>query len=482
MIEFRPVFHVIGLILVVLGSLMLVPALVDHFTESGNAGAFVSAAAMTVGLGLFVALANRSEISAEFDLRQAYVLTVLVWMVVPAFGAVPFVLGAPDLGLTDAYFEAVSGITATGATVITGLDGLPAGMNLWRGMLNALGGLGIAILAMIFLPIMRVGGMQFFRTEGFDTFGKALPRATDIARQLLVLYCGLTVAVMLAYAALGMGTLDAVVHGMASVATGGFSTRDASFSGFSAAIHYVAVLAMLIASLPFLRYAQLMAGYPMPLWRDIQVRAFLSWLLIATLMLAAWRVWTSAMPVEEAFRESLFNLASIMTTTGFGSGSFPSWGGEMLVIAFTLGMVGGCSGSTSSGLTVFRIQIAMAVLRRQIRQITNPSAVDPVKYDGRTVEEDVISALIMFISGFIVILGVLSVAMTLTGVDIESALFGVWSTLGNVGYAFGPLTARTGSFIDYPEPAVLIMTLAMIMGRLGLTAVLILLLPRFWRR
>lgn len=482
MIDLRPVAYVIGRILVVLAILMVAPAIIDWRGNDMNWAAFAQSAVITGTVGATLSMATANGLSRSLEVRQAYLLTVGIWAFVPAFAALPFWLGAPGLSPVYAYFEGVSGITTTGASVITGLADMPQGVNLWRGMMNWVGGLGIAFIAMIFLPIMRVGGMQFFRTEGFDTFGKALPRATDIARQLLVLYCGLTVAVMLAYAALGMGTLDAVVHGMASVATGGFSTRDASFSGFSAAIHYVAVLAMLIASLPFLRYAQLMAGYPMPLWRDIQVRAFLSWLLIATLMLAAWRVWTSAMPVEEAFRESLFNLASIMTTTGFGSGSFPSWGGEMLVIAFTLGMVGGCSGSTSSGLTVFRIQIAMAVLRRQIRQITNPSAVDPVKYDGRTVEEDVISALIMFISGFIVILGVLSVAMTLTGVDIESALFGVWSTLGNVGYAFGPLTARTGSFIDYPEPAVLIMTLAMIMGRLGLTAVLILLLPRFWRR
>jgi trk system potassium uptake protein TrkH len=299
---------------------------------------------------------------------------------------------------------------------------------------------------------------------------------------LLIFSSGLTVAAMATYSALGMGALDAVVHGMTSVATGGFSTRDSSFTDYSGAIQYAAVLFMLAASLPFVRFVQLMAGLHLPLWRDVQVRAYLKWLLVASVLLAGWRIWTSTMAPETAFRESLFNLASIMSTTGYGAGSFPAWGGVMIVVAFTLGIVGGCSGSTTSGLSVFRVQVAMAVLRREIRQITNPSAVDPVKYGNLTVGEDVIGAVIMFISSFIVILGVFSVVMTLTGVDIESALFGVWATLTNAGYGFGPLVARTGSFIDYPEPAIIIMTLAMIVGRLQLLAVLILLLPRFWRR
>ncbi|MFZ1467904.1 MAG: TrkH family potassium uptake protein, partial [Paracoccaceae bacterium] len=407
---------------------------------------------------------------------------VAVWALVPAFGALPFWLGAPGLPLIYAYFEGVSGITTTGSTVIVGVLDLPLGMNLWRGMLNWLGGLGIAFIAMIFLPIMRVGGMQFFRTEGFDTFGKALPRATDIARQLLIFYCSLTVIIMIVYAILGMPATEAVIHGLSTISTGGFSSRNTSFADYGTAIQYAGAIFMVLSSMPYIRFVQLMNGQAGPLWRDAQARAYLRWLLGAVMLVGGWQVWTSGMSIEAAFRESFFNLASIMSSTGYGMGSFPAWGGVMLVISFTLGVVGACSGSSASGLTVFRVQIAMAVLRRQIRQITNPSAVDPVKYDGRTVEEDVISALVMFISGYILILGVLSVAVTLTGVDIESALFGVWTSLGNIGYGFGPLVERTGTFIDYPEGAIMIMTLAMILGRLGLMAILVMMLPSFWRR
>lgn len=482
MIDPRPVAYVIGRILIVLAILMVAPAIVDWRAGNANGFAFAQCAVVTGVVGVALSLATANGLGAALDVRQAYILTAAIWVLVPAFGSLPFWLGAPGLPPVYAYFEGVSGITTTGASVITGLAEQPLGMNLWRGMLNWLGGLGIAFIAMIFLPLMRVGGMQFFRTEGFDTFGKALPRATDIAKQLLVVYVGLTVISVGGYAGLGMPTAEAVIHGFATVATGGFSTNDSSFTPYAPPIHYAASLFMFLSSLPYIRYVQLINGSPLPLWRDSQVRIYFRWLMASVLIVAVWRVLSAGTGWEIAFRESLFNLTSIMSSTGFGAGSFSGWGGLMLVVAFCLGVIGACSGSSAAGLSVFRVQVAMAVLRRQIRQISRPSAVDPVKYEGRTVEEDVIHALIMFISSYILILGVLSVAMTLLGVDRESALFAVWTALGNIGYGFGPLLTRTGTFIDFPEGAILIMTLAMILGRLGLLAILVLILPSFWRR
>lgn len=482
MIDLRPVAYVIGRILIVLAILMVAPAILDWRAGDPNGYAIAKAALITGFVGATVAMATTNALATSLDVRQAYLLTAAIWTILPVFAGLPFMLGEPKLRFLQAFFEATSGLTTTGATVIYGLDTLPDGMNLWRGMTNWLGGLGIAFIAMIFLPLMRVGGMQFFRTEGFDTFGKALPRATDIARQLLYVYVILTVSCIAVYSAIGMPPLGAVVHGFATIATGGFSPYDSSFSGFQGAGEYFGALFMILASLPYIRFVQLLNGTATPLWRDSQVRAYVRWLLTAVLIVAIWRVMTADVAFEPAFRESLFNLTSIMSSTGFFSGSFPGWGGLMLIVAFILGVCGACSGSSAAGLSVFRVQVAMAVVRRQVRQISNPSAVDPVKYQGRTVEEDVIQALIMFISSFILILGVLSVAMTLLGVDLESSLFAVWTTLGNVGYGFGPLVARTGTFIDFPDGAIIIMTLAMILGRLGLLAILVLLLPAFWRR
>ena len=483
MVDFRPVAYVIGRILIVLAILMLAPAIIDWRAGLENGYAFLASAALTGVTGVALTLSTSNALGRGLDTRQAYLLTAGIWCLVPFFGALPFWIGAPGLSLNNAYFEAVSGITTTGASVISGLAELPQGMILWRGMLNWLGGLGIAFIAMIFLPLMRIGGMQFFRTEGFDTFGKVLPRATDIAQQLLIVYMTLTIATMTVYAILGMPAFDAVVHGMATVATGGFSSRDDSFTSYSASLQYSAALFMFLASLPYIRFVQLMNGSAIPLWQDAQVRAYARWLGMAVVSVALWRIWTTNIGVEAAFRESLFNLTSIMSSTGFGTVEFSGWGGFMLVVAFVLGVVGACSGSSAAGLSVFRVQLVIAVLRREIRRIGNPSTVDPIRYEGRTVEEDVLNALILFVSSFILILGTMSVTLTLMGVDTVSALFAVWTTLGNVGYGFGPLVnEHGGTFSGYPPGAIAVMSLCMILGRLGLLAILVMVLPSFWRR
>lgn len=482
MIDLRPIAFVFGCILIVLAVLMLAPAILDWRAQNGNADDFLQSAIITAGLGLTLALSTANGATKAFDVRQAYLLTAVIWLVTPAFGALPLMLGAPHLHFTEAYFEAVSGLTTTGATVIFGLENLPVGMNLWRGLLNATGGLGIAFVAMIFLPVMRVGGMQFFRTEGFDTFGKVLPRASDIAKQLLGVYVGLIVVAGLVYASIGMTAMDAVVHAMSSIATGGFSPRDSSFNEYAGAGEYFGALFMFLGSLPYVRYVQLVNGDPKPLWQDSQVRAYVKVLVLAVGSVTLWRWSTSDMEFEDVFRQSLFNLISIISSTGFFSGSFPTWDGYMLVVAFLIGIIGACAGSSSAGLTMFRAQIAWAALVQQVRQILSPGRVTPVKYDGRTVEPDVIDALILYITGYVLTLGVLSVAMTLTGVDPMSSLFAVWTGIGNIGYGFGPLVERTGTFVDFNDAAKWILTLSMLLGRLGLLAIFVLILPQFWRR
>ena len=481
MIDLRPIVYVLGRILVVLAILMLAPALIDHRAGLANGMDFLESAIVTGAVGGLFVLATANGLGQGLTVRQAYLLTVAIWTVLPIFGCLPFMLGEPHLTFTQAYFEAVSGFTTTGSTVIVGLDGLPDGMNLWRGMTNSFGGLGIAFVAMIFLPVMRVGGMQYFRTEGFDTLGKSLPRATDIARQLVVVYFGLTVICALTYRLLGMSALDAVVCAMATIATGGFSPMDVSFTKYQGAIEYAGAAFMILGSMPYIRYVQLISGQPLPLWRDAQTRAYLRWIALAAGSVTLWRVLTSDMEPEPALRESLFNLVSIMSGTGFFSGSFAGWGGYMLVVAFVIGVIGGCSGSSSGGLTVFRVQVAAKVLAAQIRQIAMPSRVSVVKYDGQNVSDDVINGLILFITAYVVVIGVMSVAMTLTGVDMYSAVWGIWTSIGNIGYGFGPLVVRTGTFVDFPNAAIWLMSVTMILGRLGLLAILVVLLPRFWR-
>ncbi|NEY90671.1 TrkH family potassium uptake protein [Tabrizicola oligotrophica] len=481
MIDLRPIFYVVGRVLVVLAILMLAPAVIDARAGLHNGADFLQSAIITGAVGLMLSVATSNALGLGLSARQAYLMTAAIWGFVPLFGALPFMLGEPHLSFTDAYFEAVSGITTTGSTVIVGLDTLPPGMNLWRGMLNSLGGLGIAFVAMIFLPVLRVGGMQYFRTEGFDTFGKALPRATDIARQLVIVYFGLTLVCMAAYRMVGMEPLDAAVNAMATIATGGFSPTDISFTKYQGLPEYIGGTFMVLASFPYIRFVQMLNGSLSAPLIDRQVRGYVKIIAVSVGMVTVWQVLRSDMPLEAAFRESYFNLASIISGTGFFSGSFGGWGGFSMAVALVLGVIGGCSGSSSGALTVFRVQVLMATLLTQIKLIGTPSRVLTVRYDGRAIEQDVTGALILYVTSYILIIGVMTVALSLLGSDPVSALFAIWTSIGNIGYGYGAMVARTGTFVDFNDASKWVMIVTMIMGRLGLLTILLLVLLRFWR-
>ena len=481
MIDFHPVVNILGRLTFCLGVLMYLPAALDHAQGDRNAAAFATAATLVWAVGAMVTLATRGALRRAFDLRSAFLLTVAIWVLSPLIGALPLMIGAPHLEFTDAYFEAVSGITTTGSTVIVGLSDLPAGMNLWRGMLNWLGGLGIAFIAMIFLPVMRVGGMQFFRTEGFDTLGKILPRASDIALSLIWVYAGLTLACLMAYKAIGMSALDSAIHAFSTIATGGFSAQDSSFGAYGGSAEYVGALFMVLSAIPYIRYVQLVSTRSGAIWRDVQVHGFLRWILLSVGMVTLWRWWQGGQGLEEAFRQSLFNLISIMTGTGVFSTDISHWGGFALVVAFVVGIIGGCSGSSSAALSVFRVQLAMAAVRAHLRQVSLPHRVEPVRYAGRAVDEATLSGVMTFVTGYILLMGVFSVAIALSGLDMQSAIFASWSSLGNIGFGIGPAIAATGTYADFPPSAKWIMILAMLIGRLSLLAVFVVLMPRFWR-
>ncbi len=481
MTDFGPVFHILGLILLVLGATMLAPAALDLSLADPNGWQVLKAAIETLLFGGLLALASRSDAPHALDLRQAYLLTAAIWLVVPAFGALPFVHGAPDVSFTDAYFESVSGITTTGYSVFIGLEDLPKSVTLWRGMLNWMGGLGIAFVAMIFLPVMRIGGMRFFQTEGFDTLGKVLPRARDIAISLLWVYAGLTIACLLVFQACGMPVFDALVHAMAAIATGGFSTYDAGFSTWSPTTQYAGTIFMMLGAMPYIRFFQLVNGQPAAFWGDSQIRAFMRWFVYACSLVILFRFWHEDLGLEQIFRETTFNFASLLTGTGFGVGAIEPWGAFAMVIAFLIGMIGGCTGSSSGALSVFRVQVVLAAIGTAIRQLHSPNRVIQPHYAGKPLDEATMGPLILHVTGYILTLGTLSVAMSMAGVDFTSALFAIWGCLGNIGFGVGPMVARTGTMVDFNDAATWIMALAMLLGRLGMLAIFVLFLPRFWR-
>lgn len=482
MFDIRPVVYVIGLLVAALGGTMVVPLVVDILYGNGHWPAFLESAIITCVVGGLAALASANGVEARLSIRQTFLLTSGVWLMLPVFGAIPFVLGATEARYVDAFFEAMSGLTTTGSTVFTGLETLPEGLLLWRSMLQWFGGVGIIVVAMVFLPELRVGGMQIFRTEAFDTAGKVLPRAAQIASRIGVVYVVLTLGCTLAYVIVGMGFFDALNHAFTTIATGGFSTYDASFGVFQGAPEYVAAVFMVLASLPFVRYVQMMAGNAKPLYRDSQVRVFLGLLGTVVLAMTAFRVGVNGDLAEPAVREALFNVTSIITGTGYASVDYQLWGPFPVVLFFFLGLIGGCAGSTCCSIKVFRYQLLFASIRAQIRKIHSPHGLFEPRYDGRPVSQDVLSSVMSFFVVFIVSLGVLSVLLAATGLDTVTALSGAASALANIGPGLGDQIGPAGNFAGLNDTAKWLLAGGMFVGRLELIAVFAILTIGFWRQ
>lgn len=470
-----------GLLVAVLGLAMIIPILVDLAEGRGQWWVFVESALITTLGGGMIALASANGVREGLTIQQTFMLTTGVWLMLPLFGALPFVLGATEASVTDAMFEAMSGLTTTGATVLTGLEDLPKGLLIWRGILQWLGGIGIVVVAMVFLPELRVGGMQIFKSESFDTFGKILPRAGQIATQISVIYLWLTLACMLSYLALGMTTFDATVHALTTVSTGGFSNYDASFSTFSGPAEYVAAIFMILAALPFVRYVQLINGNPVALHRDPQVRGF--FMTMTFLVVIVFFVLRSGTTYESerVLREAIFNITSIISGTGYASADYMQWGSFAVALFFFIGLIGGCAGSTTCSIKIFRYQLLFASIRAQLRRIRSPHGVFTPRYDGRPVGADVLSSVMSFFMFFVVSLGLISVALSLTGLDFVTSVSGAAAALANIGPGLGEIIGPAGNFSSLNDTAKWILIIAMWIGRLELMAVYVMFTAKFWR-
>ena len=408
-------------------------------------------------------------------------LTTLVWVALSVFAAIPFILGFTNANLVDAIFEAVSGITTTGSTVFNELDKMPKGLLLWRGILQWLGGIGIIVVAMVFLPELRVGGMQIFRAEGFDTLGKILPRATTIAFQISIIYVGITIACGLSYVLAGMNFFDAVVHAFTTVATGGFSNYDGSFSVFSWKVEYVAILFMILSALPFVRYVQLINGQGTAVFKDPQVKTFI--LLIILLVLLSTFVLSIQLNLsfELVFRKALFNITSILTGTGYASTNYMLWGGFLVSLLFFVGLIGGCAGSTTCSVKIFRYQIVFASIASQLKRIHSPNGVFIPRYQGRQISDDILNSVLTFFVVFFASLGILAVLLSLTGLDLITSLSGAAAALANIGPGLGETIGPDGNFSSLSDTAKWLLIAGMLIGRLELMAVYILFTLKFWR-
>ncbi|MGF1595190.1 MAG: TrkH family potassium uptake protein [Kiloniellaceae bacterium] len=480
MIEFRPIIFIIGILLTVLAVAMVIPAIVDIAVGHPDWQVFMVAACVTLFVGVSMMLTTRASLR-RFSVRQAFVMTNLAWLVIVIFGALPFQFSELELSAVDAFFEAMSGVTTTGATVIVGLDFAPPGILLWRAILQWLGGIGIIVMAVAVLPMLQVGGMQMFRIEAFDA-DKVLPRAAQIAGGISIVYVLLTGVGALVLWSVGMSGFDAVAHAMTSIATGGFSTYDASVGHFdNAAIDWAMSVIMVLGSVPFVLYLRVVRGDLRTVFGDTQIRWFLSILAVSIVLVALWLYYGDVMGPLDSLRYSTFNVISVMTGSGFATADYGRWGNFVVAIMFVLMFIGGCAGSTTCGIKIFRIQVLYATAEAQIHRLMQPNGVFFPYYNRKPISESVASSVMSFFFLFVTCFALLAVALGLTGLDFITALSGAASAIANVGPGLGDVIGPAGNYATLPDSAKLLLSLGMLLGRLELLTVLILLAPAFWR-
>ena len=479
-IDYRPVLLIVGLLVVTLGVAMLLPGLVELARHLPSGEAFVASALVTIFVGGLMVTANRVEIGG-ITRRQTFILVVHAWVAMPAFAALPFVFSDLQLSYTDAYFEAMSGLTTTGSTVLVGLDSMPPSILLWRALLQWLGGIGIIVMAMAILPLLRTGGMQLFHAESSDRYEKPFPRATQLVSAIILAYVVLSLLCMVAYWMAGMTPFDAMTHMMSTVATGGYSTHDASFAYFeSALIEWLGVVFMISGALPFVLYVRAARGDLALLW-DRQVRVFLATVVLASLVLALWLAIDKSLPVLDAIRLTAFNVASIVTTTGFASTDYNYWGGLVVGVMFYLTFVGGCTGSTAGAIKIFRFRVMAIVLSDHLMQRFYPHGIGRRLYDGQPLDEDVVEGVLAFAVVYAASVGAIALALGALELDWVTSLSGAATAVGNVGPGLGPIIGPAGNFSTLPDAAKWLLSFGMMLGRLELFTVLVLLMPRFWR-
>ncbi len=479
----NPVIFIMSVMFILLSIFMTLPVLLLVTSESPNAMAFAESAAICFGTGLLGILATYRQ-ARDLKPRYMFVLTVSSWFIIALLSSLPFYLS--DLGLTlgEAFFEGTSGITTTGATVLTGLDSMDQDLLLWRSVLQWIGGIGIIGMFVAVLPFLRVGGMRLFATESSEWTDKALPRMKTLSRGLLLVYVAFSVLAVTTYWLSGMSLFDAFNHGLTSIATGGFSTSDLSMGKFdSNLILLEATLFMMIGSMPFFLFVREMHGQHGVLFRDQQVRLFVTILLVVPALLTLYRWYVS--PVEfdlvNGYVSTLFNVTSVVTTTGYASEDYSAWGPLAFVLFFFLMFIGGCSGSTAGGMKVFRFQLSLIVLREQLMRLLHPRAVFTRNYNGRAVSDEIIASMIAYTFIFLLCLLIITVALAALQLDFITSLSGALTVLTNVGPALGDTIGPAGTFAPLPELAKWILSVGMLMGRLEILSVVIVLSPAFWR-
>jgi len=474
-------YRVIGYLLLSLSAAQLLTMGVSFGFGEKAFWNFLLAAVITAMVGGGLVLRSGEEV--QLKKRYLFLLTTLCWLSICVFSALPLYLSLPGLSLTDAWFETVSAITTTGSTVFSGLDTMPKGVLFWRALLQWIGGIGIIVMAIAILPALKIGGMKLFKTESSDISEKILPRSSSLSSSILLVYLAISSAAAISYFIGGMSWFDAITHAMTSAATGGFSNYDASFGHFNDKpwLLWLASLWMTLAALPFVLFVGMVKGDRWILLRDPQVRAFIAIVLFAAVLLSTDQAQQHDRPWLNALTHSVFNVVSVITTCGYASEDYTLWGSFAVVLFFYLTFSGGCSGSTSGGLKIFRTQLSGYLLLKQLNLLIHPKAIWTQKYGTKKVDDALLGAVLAFAFVYFATIALLALVLSMFHLDFVTALTGAATAVGNVGPGIGDIIGPAGNFASLPSGAKWCLTLGMLLGRLEILTMLLLFTPMYWR-
>ncbi len=479
--DLRPVLFVVGLMVGALGVIMFVPMVIDLLYGDESWQAFGVAGFITALFGAIMALTNYAP-KAHLRARGAFLLTTISWVALSVFAALPLYFSSIGLDFTDSLFEAVSGITTTGSTVMTGLDDAPKGVLLWRAILQWIGGIGIIVTAMAILPMLKIGGMQLFRLESSDMGEKIIPKAASLAAAIGMIYFTLTVCCAIGYAWVGMNGFDAISHAMTTIATGGYSTSDASLGGFmDDGADLVAIAFMLAGALPFGVYLLAVRGSIKPALSDPQMRGFFM-VIILLISVVTFYLWSSSeLSGSRALRLSAFNVISVVTGTGYATADYNAWGPFAVAAFFIFMFIGGCAGSTACSIKIFRYQVAFEALRAYLFKMPRRHAVAPMRYGGKPLPDSVVYSVMGFFFLFFTCFAISAILLSMIGLDPITAWSGAASSIANVGPGLGDIIGPSGTYQSLPDTAKWVLMMGMLIGRLEIITALVLLTPSFWR-
>lgn len=480
--KLQAIFFVLGLLLVFLGTTMIAPALLDWWLGDSNWEVFAQSAALTLLVGGLCSLANRPHGEMALSIRETFLMTAVTWLVLSTFSALPFVFSTITTTHTDSFFEAISALTTTGASVIAGLDFVPKGILLWRSLLQWLGGIGIIVMALTVMPILHIGGMHLFRSEFSDRSEKVLPRVSQITKAIFWTYVFLTILCALAMWLAGMTIFEAICHSMATVSTGGMSTSDASIAYFdNVIIEIIMMIFMAIGGSALLLYVRIFHGDIKTLWQDSQTRIYFALIILFPVVLTLWRWGHQNVPFNVSMRESFFNGISILTTSGFSTTDYGNWGTLPIIIFFIMMLVGGCTGSTSGGIKVFRFKVIYQLTRIQIYKLYRPHAVVVPTYNRQPIPTGVFDSVMTFMSLFLLSIACLAIGLAAYDLDFMTAISGAVAALSNIGPGFGSIIGPVDNYSLVPEGAKWLLMIGMILGRLELLTIFVLFTPKFWK-